>query len=135
MFGQHIPIKTRSKPQQSPAATFTRGLQLGGTQWEFRFPNGYGASVIDDGYGGDSGLYELAVLNPDGRLDYSTPITDDVLGWLTAEDVTARLDEIAALTPEGLAEHRAEKERADRNARIAELEAELADLRNAEATR
>lgn len=68
-----------------------------GHQSEFKFANGYGASVIDDGYGRESGLYELAVIGKDNRLDYSTPITNDVLGWLTAEEVAEVLDRIEAL--------------------------------------
>lgn len=60
------------------------------------FPNGYGASVIDTGYGSRDGLFELAVL-ADGKLCYTTPITSDVLGWLTADDVDATLAAIEAL--------------------------------------
>lgn len=54
------------------------------------FDNGYGVSVVkhDYSYGGDKGLYELAVLNKDGDLVYDTPITEDVIGWLRPEDVT-----------------------------------------------
>lgn len=95
-FGRHA-ARTKNKGQQSPMAVFARGLSFGGRQWEFVFPNGYGASVIDDGYGKESGLFELAVIGKDGGLDYSTPITDDVLGWLTAEDVAEALDRIEAL--------------------------------------
>jgi hypothetical protein len=62
----------------------------------YEFENGYGASVIADGYGASEGLYELAVLH-NGRIVYDTPITEDVLGWLTAADVQATLDKIAAL--------------------------------------
>lgn len=66
------------------------------------FPNGYGASVVRNAYsyGGDQGLYELAVLDGDAKtwsLTYKTPITEDVLGSLTPEDVTRVLREIAAL--------------------------------------
>lgn len=68
-----------------------------GHQWKFKFDNGYGASVIDDGYGSQAGLFELAVLGPDGHLDYSTPITDDVLGHLTADEVAETLSKIEAL--------------------------------------
>lgn len=97
MFGSHSPVAEVKRTQQSPAAVFTRGLQMPGKQWKFRFPNGYGASVINDGYGADEGLYELAVLDRNGHLDYTTPITDDVLGYLTADEVAKALDRIAAL--------------------------------------
>ena len=72
---------------------------LGGTQNKYEFPNGYGASVVKHDYsnGHEEGLWELAVLGQDGHLCYSTPITDDVIGWLTDEDVQRTLDQIAAL--------------------------------------
>lgn len=71
------------------------------TQRKFRFPNGYGASVVIGPYtyGGPDGLYELAVLNSEGGLCYSTPITDDVIGHLSVEGVNDLLDKIAALPP------------------------------------
>jgi hypothetical protein len=62
-----------------------------------RFDNGYGASVIDHGYGSQEGLFELAVLDSEDRITYSTPITSDVLGWLTPGDVRETLAAIAAL--------------------------------------
>jgi hypothetical protein len=76
-----------------------------GVQWKFKFPNGYGASVVQfslaggfgGSYGSESGLWELAVLNADGSLNYDTPITSDVLGYLDEGDVAATLDAIAAL--------------------------------------
>jgi hypothetical protein len=54
------------------------------------FDNGYGVSVVKHqySYGGDRGLYELAVLDKDGQITYNTPITDDVIGYLRPEDVT-----------------------------------------------
>ncbi len=54
------------------------------------FDNGYGVSVVkhDYSYGGREGLYELAVLDSDGSLTYDTEITNDVLGYLTPEDVS-----------------------------------------------
>lgn len=69
-----------------------------GTQARVEFDNGYGASVISGqgAYGGDEGLYELAVLKS-GSLCYDTPITSDVVGHLTPEDVTRLLGEIATL--------------------------------------
>lgn len=76
----------------------------GGTQVVHKFDNGYGASVIAGGtytYGGDEGLKELAVLKfYDGdsyELCYETEITDDVLGYLTGEDVADLLVRIEAL--------------------------------------
>lgn len=67
-------------------------------QYRFLFPNGYGASVIRGpySYGGDRGLWELAVTINQG-LTYDTPITDDVEGSLTADRVADLLDQIAAL--------------------------------------
>lgn len=98
-FGNHVPTAEHKKRQPSPFAVFTRGEDalVAGTQWKFKFPNGYGASVIDDGYGARQGLYELAVLDLDGHLTYDTPITDDVLGFLTEAEVAEALSAIAAL--------------------------------------
>ena len=64
-----------------------------------KFDNGFGASVVKGPYtyGGDQGLYELAVLDSDGELTYSTPITSDVEGYLTEEDVTKLLTQIQNL--------------------------------------
>lgn len=68
--------------------------------WKFVFDNGYGASVIDDGYGKEKGLYELAVIekstgeNNRYNLCYDTPITNDVLGNLTDEEVQKTLAKI-----------------------------------------
>jgi hypothetical protein len=74
----------------------------GNHQWIYRFPNGYGASVVKGPrtYGGPEGFYEMAVLRYDGdesHLTYDTPITDDVLGWQTIEDIAAALVKVAAL--------------------------------------
>jgi hypothetical protein len=75
---------------------------LDGVQNIYRFDNGYGASVIRNNfsYGGSEGLWELAVLDftKDGAITYETPITDDVIGYLTDEDVQATLADIRALT-------------------------------------
>jgi len=63
------------------------------------FENGYGASVVkhEYSYGGKDGLYELAVLKKDGGLTYDTPITNDVLGYLSTKDVTEVLIKIQQL--------------------------------------
>ena len=75
-----------------------------GTQVVYKFENGYGASVVchEFSYGGDQGLKELAVLTfPDDderyELCYSTEITNDVLGYLSDEDVADLLVKIEAL--------------------------------------
>lgn len=67
----------------------------GGTQERYRFANGYGASLIIEGmaYGG----MELAVIGPDGRCCYDTPITSDVIGYLTRSEVQPILAAIDAL--------------------------------------
>lgn len=87
---------------------FTRDLN-GGTQTVHKFENGFGASVVrspnvgfwGSTYGYDEGLWELAVItfNEDAsfNLCYTTPITNDVLGSLSDEDVIAVLAQIEAL--------------------------------------
>lgn len=93
------PNASTSTPQ--PALTQERH---GGQQDVYRFPNGYGASVLTGGFAAYGGL-EMAVVHfrsddiLDYRLVYDTPVTDDVLGYLSAEDVPALLDQVAALEP------------------------------------
>lgn len=76
---------------------------LGGPHKVYKFPNNYGASVIqnDYSYGGERGLWEIAVIYfVDGNewdIDYSTPITSDVLGYLTDEEVCETLEQIKNL--------------------------------------
>jgi len=62
------------------------------------FDNGYEVSVVKSPYtyGGDKGLYELAVFK-DGEITYATPITDDVIGYLRPEDVTDVMEKIQQL--------------------------------------
>lgn len=74
----------------------------GGIQKIYKFENGRGASVIRNpfSYGGEEGLYELAVLDENGNLDYTTPITDDVVGWLKWEEVIELLRQINELENE-----------------------------------
>jgi hypothetical protein len=64
-----------------------------------KFDNGYGASVVKGPhtYGGDQDLYELAVLDNNDDLTYDTPVTSDVEGYLTEEDVTILLKQIQNL--------------------------------------
>lgn len=80
-------------------ATATMREVLGGDQCRVTMPNGYGASIIchSGSYGGDEGLWELAVLGHDGHLTYDTPITSGFVGWLTEAKVSELLAQIAAL--------------------------------------
>jgi hypothetical protein len=78
-----------------------------GIQAKHFFPNGYGVSVIQftsphgsGSYGADKGLYELAVLRgleENWEICYDTPITDDVMGYLTIDDVDTVLNQVENL--------------------------------------
>jgi hypothetical protein len=63
------------------------------------FDNGYGVSVIKTpfSYGGKMGLYELAVLDSGDDITYKTPVTNDVLGHLSEEEVTKYMIEVQKL--------------------------------------
>ena len=69
-----------------------------GVQARVTFENGYGASVVrhNFSYGGKDGLYELAVTKDDD-LCYDTPVTNDVEGYLSPDDVTELLKQIQSL--------------------------------------
>jgi hypothetical protein len=81
---------------------YTEHAVMGGVQRRYEFENGYGASAVCHpySYGGPAGLWEIAVLDKDGHLTYDTPITDDVLGYLSEADRDKWLEVIAAL-PKG----------------------------------
>lgn len=79
-----------------------------GIQKIYKFPNGYGASVVRFSLGfGRYGSYtdnesewELAVIKFDGNdyiLTYDTPITDDVIGHLSTVKVEEKLKKISQL--------------------------------------
>jgi hypothetical protein len=74
-------------------------MHLSGIISRIKFDNGFGASVVKTPftYGGSDGLYELAVLDSNGQLTYDTPVTSDVEGYLTEEDVTKLLTQIQNL--------------------------------------
>jgi hypothetical protein len=75
----------------------------GGIQKQYKFKNGFGASVVqhNGSYGNENGLWELAVLSwvneHQYELNYSTDITDDVVGYLTEEEVEEILVRIESL--------------------------------------
>ena len=69
-----------------------------GVQAVMTFKNKRGVSVVKlRGSYGYPNLYELVVLNKNGGLDYTTDITDDVLGDLTEEDVTNTIHKVEIL--------------------------------------
>ena len=72
---------------------------LDGDGYIYQFDNGYGASVVQHSgsYGGNQGLYEIAVLDSKGDLCYDTPITDDVIGYANEDKIKDTLDRIKSL--------------------------------------
>lgn len=74
-----------------------------GTEAEYservQFQNGRGVSIIRNrwSYGGKSGLFEVAVLDASGELDYSTPVTGDVLGYLNPSEVVDVMRQVSEL--------------------------------------
>ena len=70
-----------------------------GKKSRMHFDNGFGVSVVSHthSYGGRSGLYEVAVLDKDGLLTYETPVTSDVIGYLSEEDVTDVMKKVQEL--------------------------------------
>lgn len=95
-----LPSELQTSLDESGLSGFVmaRRRKFGGFQAVFEFHNGYGGSVIrhPGSYGNEQGLFEMAVLK-DGHLCYSTPITEDVLGYLAPQQVCGHLKEIQAL--------------------------------------
>lgn len=71
---------------------------LGGTHATMVFDNGYGVSVITGRmfYTSEEKPYEVAVTKG-GSLCYDTPITNDVLGYRTEEEVTEIMKQVQEL--------------------------------------
>jgi hypothetical protein len=70
-----------------------------GVKSRMMFENGFGVSVVSHtySYGGKDGLFEVAVLDEDGDLTYNTPVTNDVVGYLTPDEVTEIMEEVQKL--------------------------------------
>jgi hypothetical protein len=105
--------------QTMDLARITAVLDDGGDHAEkVMFPNGYGVSVVRNSwsYGGRNGLFELAVLDADGDLCYDTPVTGDVLGYLTVPEVVQAMKAVAALPAENSVEAAIAKLRGKRDA-------------------
>ena len=60
---------------------------------QFQFDNGYGASVIRFA----NGLHEIAVLDKNGDITYTTDITEDVVSSYSEEIILRTLADIATL--------------------------------------
>ena len=84
--------------------TFEKMKNIDGVQAIVEFPNGWGASMVksDMSYGGKSGLFEIAVLDKDGKLSYETDIADDVIGWQDEKDIDRVLTAISKLDSDGV---------------------------------
>lgn len=69
------------------------------TRLRSNFSNGYGISVVQglNTYSGE-GTYEVAVLK-DNKLCCSTPITDDVIGWVSEEEINEIMEELQSYLP------------------------------------
>ena len=77
-----------------------KDLFYNGVQCRIQFDNGYGASIVrhNYSYGGKEGLYELAVLDGNGKLHYDNPVANgDVRGYLNESEVTELLKQIQEL--------------------------------------
>ena len=91
--------------QSSQIESFMHSFDAYGEHKMYRFPNNQGASVIKTifSYGNSKNLWELAVIrfkDPESanwELDYTTPITDDVIGSLSDKEVDAVLQQIREL--------------------------------------
>lgn len=96
--GAIIPATTRGLLAGLPDPAFVEKRSAGGIRVVWRFPNGYGASVI---HGEDSYGVELAVLRGDD-VATDTPVTDDVVtGIPDADTLRGLLRQIDDLPPVG----------------------------------
>lgn len=71
----------------------------GGLQAKLYFNNKYGVSVLfgKNFYSNGRDTYDLGIIGKNGKLDYSTSITSDVLGYLTADKVSEIMKKIQEL--------------------------------------
>lgn len=85
----------------------THGCAKEATQAVMFFENGYGVSLLFGFpfYSNGIDTYELAVIHRSGEgsydLRYDTGITDDVLGYITKEEVTEAMKKVQELKPIG----------------------------------
>jgi hypothetical protein len=94
-----ISIVSQWNPSKYIIAVKEAGDYRPNNQILFKFPNEYGASVIqgEHSYGGNRGLFEIAVIKftgEDWNITYDTPITEDVIGYLESNEVVEILKQI-----------------------------------------
>lgn len=80
-------------------------------RWYIEFTNGWACSVVKGPlhYSGPNvNLYELAVMNDEGCVDYNNPVLGDqgVDGFLTEEMVVSHLRTLACFTADQLLHYR-----------------------------
>lgn len=66
------------------------------------FDNGYGLSIVSHSfsYGGDRGLFEVALIDQDGDLIYNDALGfNDVQGFLNFHNVSELITQISQLSP------------------------------------
>lgn len=98
----------KHNPDEAPFSEFiirsgTHPHVMDGTQTVYKFPNGYGASVISGSYtySDAESPFEVAVLRFDNKggwdIVYDTSVTEDTIGYLDLDGVYDVLAEIFAL--------------------------------------
>lgn len=90
--------KTMKKFEDLEFVTLEDPIMVG-KKARMHFENGYGVSVVSHtySYGGPAGLYEIAVLDSDDNLTYDTPVTSDVIGYLSEQEVTDVMKQVQEL--------------------------------------
>ena len=73
----------------------------GGPQRLYRFENGYGASVVQNMFSRGTEMAVIKWSGNDFRLVYDTPLTDDVINWMSEVEVQEALERISRLTEDG----------------------------------
>ena len=82
----------------------SKTCSLGGISYKYKFDNGYGLSLIQNGmsYGHDLGLYETALTDEKENLIYDEELGyADVKGYLTEEDALEEIYRVAAFPKRG----------------------------------
>ena len=89
---------TEKVKEEQPSVAIKPHRQ-GGIQKVYSFKNGWGASVVmfPGSYGFEEGKWELAVLDCNEEICYTTPIAQDVIGHLDEAGVEKILERIKKL--------------------------------------